>query len=142
MLVRWVLQARRVILVFTNYAKAHIVRNNKGTVMKSIADDSLYDVLEVSPNASAVVIRAAYRCLVQQCHPDKNSGDSAGEARLYLINQAYAVLADPRQRAQYDEKTGLRGTDRRGSGRGFNPAKSEADDGSVNLRPFAFRPIE
>lgn len=110
--------------------------------MRSIADDSLYEVLEVSPNASAAVIRAAYRCLVQMYHPDKNSGDSAAEARLYLINQAYTVLADPLQRAHYDEKTGFRGTDRRGSGRAFNPAKSETDDGSVTPRPFAFRPIE
>ena len=45
---------------------------------------SLYELLEVSPNASAAVIKAAYRCLVQQHHPDKNSGDRASETRLSL----------------------------------------------------------
>ncbi len=110
--------------------------------MKSIADDSLYEVLEVSPNASSAVIRAAYRCLVQIHHPDKNAGDSAAEARLYRINQAYGVLADREQRARYDKKMGFRGSDRRGSGRAFKPAKSGTSDGSAKLRPFVFRRIE
>lgn len=98
---------------------------------------SLYEVLEVSPNAGAAVIKAAYRCLVQQYHPDKNP-DPAAAGRLSLINQAYAVLADPLQRARYDEKTGLR-TERRGSGRGLSPAKPEAVRPDAKLRPFAFR---
>ena len=98
----------------------------------------LYEVLEVSPNASAAVIKAAYRCLVQQFHPDKNPGDPTAAERLSLINQAYAVLADPLQRARYDEKSGLR-SDRRGSGRALAPVRQEANLNGAQARPFTFR---
>jgi curved DNA-binding protein CbpA len=105
-------------------------------------DVFLYEVLEVSPNARSDVIRAAYRCLVQQYHPDKNPGDPDAGARMSLINHAYSVLADPLQRARYDEKMGVRATERRGSGLTSTPAKPEAGKGRANLRPFAFRPLE
>lgn len=101
-------------------------------------DLSLYEILEVSPNASAPVIKAAYRCLAQQFHPDRNPGDQVCAERLSLINQAYAVLGDPLQRARYDERTGIR-SDRRGSGRALSPARPDAVKAGATLRPFAFR---
>ena len=104
---------------------------------------SLYELLEVSPNASAAVIKAAYRCLAQQYHPDKNSGDRVAEARLCLINQAYSVLSDPLQRALHNQEAGF-GTagERRGSGRPLAPARSEqGDKGEVRVRPFRFRAV-
>ena len=102
---------------------------------------SLYEILEVSPNASAAVIKAAYRCLVQQFHPDKNFGDRAAEARLSLINQAYAVLADPLLRVRYDEKAGFGKSERRGSGRTLSPGKTETGTEGVKVRRFAFRAV-
>lgn len=105
-----------------------------------ILDAYLYEVLEVSPTARPAVIRAAYRCLVQEYHPDRNPGDAAAAARMSLINHAYSVLADPPQRARYDKKMGIRATDRRGNGFASHPAKPDA--GRSNLRPFAFRPLK
>ncbi|NBS55631.1 MAG: J domain-containing protein [Betaproteobacteria bacterium] len=102
---------------------------------------SLYELLEVSPNASAAVIKAAYRCLVQQHHPDKKAGDRISEEKLALINQAYAVLTDPLQRARYDEKSGLGKGDRRGSGRPLTPARKETTGEGVKVRPFTFRAV-
>ncbi|MBS0335354.1 MAG: J domain-containing protein [Proteobacteria bacterium] len=99
---------------------------------------SLYEVLEVSPNAGPAVIKAAYRVLVQQNHPDKNPGNPAAAERLSLINQAYAVLADPLLKARYDKKRAA-SADRRGSGRGLAPAKADAVQPDAKLRPFAFR---
>jgi len=61
-----------------------------------------YDALEVSPNASPEVIRAAYKSLIQRFHPDKNPGDEAVAARAAAIVQAYRVLSDPGERAVYD----------------------------------------
>jgi hypothetical protein len=62
---------------------------------------SLYDVLQVSPNASQEVIQAAYRALARACHPDVNPGPAAAQ-RMLELNSAYAVLGDTRQRAEYD----------------------------------------
>lgn len=88
------------------------------------------------------MIRAAYRCLVQQCHPDHNPGDPDASARMSLINHAYSVLGDPLQRARYDQKMGIRRIERRGRGLTSNPAKADAGDASATLRPFAFRRLD
>lgn len=103
---------------------------------------SLYELLEVSPNASAAVIKAAYRCLAQQYHPDKNSGDRVAEARLCLINQAYSVLSDPLQRALHNQEAGFGKFERRGAERPLAPARPEqGEQGEVRVRPFRFRAI-
>ena len=98
---------------------------------------SPYEVLEVHPRASDAVIRAAYRCLVQRCHPDRNPGDPAAGERMSLINRAYALLADPLQRARYDRQAGIAELDRRGSGRTLAPARRLT--GAATMRPFVFR---
>ncbi|MBK9574589.1 MAG: J domain-containing protein [Rhodoferax sp.] len=49
---------------------------------------SFYETLEVSPRASDFVIRAAYRCLVQHHHPDKNPRAEGAGQRLVLINKS------------------------------------------------------
>ena len=61
-----------------------------------------YELLEVSPNASKEVLRAAYKSLMQRHHPDKHQADSAMASRAALIAQAYGVLSDAGQRAAYD----------------------------------------
>jgi hypothetical protein len=61
-----------------------------------------YDALEVSPNASPEVIRAAYKSLMQRFHPDKNPGDEALAARSAAIAMAYHVLSDEQGRAEYN----------------------------------------
>ena len=101
----------------------------------------LYDVLEVSPTARPAVIKAAYRCLVQEYHPDKNPGDAEAAARISLINHAYSVVGDPQQRARYDEKIRVRAIERRGSGVSSHSLNPGADKNSKGLRPFAFRPL-
>lgn len=62
-----------------------------------------YDLLEVSPKASAEVIRAAYKSLMQRNHPDRNSDVLDSTARAAAISRAYDVLSDPEQRRIYDE---------------------------------------
>lgn len=106
---------------------------------------SLYDTLQVSPHASEPVIRAAYRCLVQLVHPDKNWGcESAGD-RLAQINAAYAVLSDPGQRQIYDQKIALQPrkhtTERRGSGVAKSASSNLANTSAQVSRPFVFRPL-
>lgn len=62
--------------------------------------ESLYRVLQVDPAASPLVIQAAYRVLARIFHPDVE-GDADAMKR---INQAWAVLGDPRRRAEYDRQ--------------------------------------
>jgi molecular chaperone DnaJ len=61
-----------------------------------------YDVLGVSRGASADEIKAAFRRLAQQHHPDKNPGDPRAALRFKEINASYQVLSDPQRRAMYD----------------------------------------
>jgi curved DNA-binding protein CbpA len=62
-----------------------------------------YDILRVNRRAEPDRVRAAYRRLAQQCHPDKMRGDARAQSLMAELNEAYAVLSDPRQRARYDE---------------------------------------
>ena len=103
---------------------------------------SLYDVLQVSSGASPSVIRAAYRCLAQQDHPDKQQDSQDAEQRMAHINRAYAVLSDPRQRQAYDVGQGYASmaSERRGRG-GGTVAHKVHPSGQGTTRLFAFRPL-
>jgi len=66
-----------------------------------------YEILDVSLDATAEQIKAAYRILVQLHHPDRlqQANDNVrhyAEEKLKRINEAYTVLSDPARRAQYD----------------------------------------
>ena len=60
-----------------------------------------YEILGVAPDATPDEIRAAYRRLAKQYHPDVNSDPDAGE-RFIAVQQAYETLSDPEARARYD----------------------------------------
>lgn len=58
--------------------------------------NTLYEVLEVSENASAEVIEKAYKVLVKKYHPDLQSPENrlASEKKMKEINEAYDILGD------------------------------------------------
>jgi curved DNA-binding protein CbpA len=61
-----------------------------------------YALLGVAPDASADVIKAAYRKKAAQYHPDRNpSADAA--ARFREVQEAYEVLSDTVRRTDYDD---------------------------------------
>ncbi len=62
-----------------------------------------YKILGVSKGASEAEIKAAYRKLAKQYHPDKNPGDKKSEEKFKEINEAKEVLGDPQKRAKYDQ---------------------------------------
>ena len=65
--------------------------------------DDLYATLRVQPSADPPQIKAAYRVLVREFHPDANPHRRVeAEARMKDITEAYAVLGNPQKRAQYD----------------------------------------
>ena len=57
-----------------------------------------YTVLEVSSHASAAEIKAAYRRLVKQHHPDAGGDDQ----RMLALNAAWEVLGDQDRRRNFD----------------------------------------
>lgn len=69
---------------------------------------SLYDILNVSPGAEPEVIEAAYRVLMKKYHPDHAVPGGAPPRDPAEINAAYAVLRDPAQRAEYDQREWMR----------------------------------
>jgi molecular chaperone DnaJ len=58
-------------------------------------------VLDVPRDADAAAIKDAFRKLALKYHPDRNKTPGA-EERFKEIAEAYAVLSDPKKRAEYD----------------------------------------
>jgi len=67
-----------------------------------------YETLGVGRNAGDDEIKAAFRKLARQVHPDVNKSHDA-EEKFKEINEAYGVLSDSDKRARYDRfgKEGL-----------------------------------
>jgi DnaJ-class molecular chaperone len=61
-----------------------------------------YATLGLDRRCSPVQIRAAYRLLAKQHHPDLNPGSPAASARTQALNAAHEILSDPDLRAAYD----------------------------------------
>ncbi|GJP48671.1 hypothetical protein CLOM_g7956 [Closterium sp. NIES-68] len=74
----------------------------------SAAGVSLYDVLGLARrDASMHDIKVAYRREARRYHPDSRAaglGEAESTRRFIAVQRAYAVLADPLQRAQYDRQ--------------------------------------
>ena len=66
-------------------------------------DKDFYAVLGVTKEVTEADLKKTYRKLARQHHPDSNSGDAKAEARFKEISEAYAVLGDAEQRAEYDQ---------------------------------------
>ena len=62
-----------------------------------------YKILGVNKNATEKEIKAAFRKLARQYHPDVNPGNKAAEEKFKELGEAYEALSDPQRRAAYDE---------------------------------------
>ena len=63
-----------------------------------------YEILQVRNDASPEVIRAAYKVLIKQFHPDKHVGETGNAEMAKVLTAAYNTLSKPRLRAEYDER--------------------------------------
>jgi len=88
-----------------------------------------YEVLGVNKNASEAEIKKAYRRLAMKYHPDRNTGDGAGETATQFkeAKEAYEVLTDARKRSAYDQfgHAGVDPSAAGGFGAGAGPSFSD-----------------
>ncbi len=75
--------------------------------MQSAAPD-YYAALGLDRDCTDANIRAAYRLLAKQHHPDVNPGAPGAKARTQAINAAYEILSDPVRRRDYDHELAAR----------------------------------
>ncbi|MBQ8885104.1 MAG: molecular chaperone DnaJ [Clostridia bacterium] len=61
-----------------------------------------YEILGVDKKASADEIKAAYRKLAKQYHPDLHPGDEKAAEKFKEVNEAHETLSDDQKRAAYD----------------------------------------
>jgi molecular chaperone DnaJ len=67
-----------------------------------MVEQDYYELLGVVRGADDASIKAAYRRLAKEHHPDRKNGCKVSEAHFKAINEAYDVLKDPQKRAAYD----------------------------------------
>jgi len=71
--------------------------------------DDYYVILGLDPGASPESIKVAYRRLARMTHPDQKTHSTEAEKvvfslRMAQMNEAYAVLSDPKRRREFDDK--------------------------------------
>ena len=62
-----------------------------------------YQNLKIDRKAPEGVIKAAYKALTFEHHPDRNPGNANAEKTFKLIRESYEVLIDPVSRRKHDE---------------------------------------
>ncbi|MFN2411745.1 MAG: J domain-containing protein [Pyrinomonadaceae bacterium] len=63
-----------------------------------------YEILKVSPKATRAEIKSAYRGLARKLHPDKNHGSEETARAFASIAEAWEILGNPKERAEYDSR--------------------------------------
>ncbi len=100
----------------------------------AVAKRDYYEVLGVVRDADHGVLKAAYRKLALEHHPDRNQGDTKAEDKFKEAAEAYSVLSDPQKRAAYDRY-----------GHGGEQAATQRASGRKrahrSLHRFVFKPV-
>jgi len=87
-----------------------------------------YSILGIPENASQADIKAAFRKLAFQYHPDTNPGNKKwAEEKFKEINEAYCVLGDEAKKRQYDSarRGQFAGAGYGDTGRGFQYSQQD-----------------
>lgn len=73
--------------------------------MTSIAKPDYWSLLGIDPDCNQDQLKRAFRREARKWHPDLNGNDIHAEERFKLVNEAYAVLSDPRKRAIWENSS-------------------------------------
>ena len=77
--------------------------------MTSVAEPDYWALLGLPPSSDAKQLKRAFRREARRWHPDLNGNDPVAEERFKLVNEAYAVLSDPRRRQAWERGGGTQG---------------------------------
>jgi len=72
--------------------------------MTTTVEPNYWSLLGVSPECDSSELKAAFRKEARKWHPDLNKNDVNAEERFKLINEAYAILSDPKKRSEWENK--------------------------------------
>ena len=90
-----------------------------------------YATLGLDRRCTDAQIRAAYRILAKQHHPDLNHGSEEGKRLTQAINAAYKILSDPKSRENYDRDLAA-----------AEPARSKGSLSARNISQDLLLPLE
>lgn len=62
-----------------------------------------YSVMGLGAGATSAEVKARFRELAKQYHPDLNKGDRSASMKMAELTSAYDTLMDPRKRSQLDQ---------------------------------------
>ncbi len=71
--------------------------------MTTTVDPNYWSLLGVSPECNSNELKLAFRKEARKWHPDLNKNDANAEERFKLINEAYAILSDPKKRKEWEK---------------------------------------
>jgi len=71
--------------------------------MTTTVDPNYWSLLGVSPDCDSNELKSAFRKEARKWHPDLNKNDVNAEERFKLINEAYAILSDPKKRKAWEK---------------------------------------
>ncbi len=72
--------------------------------MTTTVEPNYWSLLGVSPDCDPSELKSAFRKEARKWHPDLNKNDVNAEERFKLINEAYAILSDPKKRIEWEKK--------------------------------------
>ena len=61
-----------------------------------------YKILGIDQSADSKQIKAAYKRLAMEYHPDRNPGNKQAEEVFKIVNEAYHTLSDPLKKSRHD----------------------------------------
>lgn len=105
-----------------------------------VINQNHYDVLGISPTASADDVRTAFRRRAREHHPDTSKlPDSA--KKMAEINRAWSVLSDPVKRFDYDRSLRAKSTTQQSASRESDDFVDVTRPGPVYPARFPWRGI-
>ncbi|XP_057544905.1 uncharacterized protein LOC130824045 isoform X2 [Amaranthus tricolor] len=95
-----------ILFIYQSLSKRWLSTSTKSSHSEFLGTENAYEVLGVAENSSFEEIKASFRKLAKETHPDLVSSSDTGSAnsnRFVEILAAYEILSDPTKRALYDQ---------------------------------------